>query len=380
MPDEGPSANEGHIPPTPRSGGGGVTLTSIAGRDLDTPAQQKLRTELRALLRQHAQAPPTDRGGSNLTDRSTTWPKLAAHLARAGIALTDDRGGRRRMWDVLSVAAQELGRTAADMPLLTSSVMAATIARRSGHRALASQLLQGTTTATFLTPYEEPIGFTTAGQFHGGRAWASVTGVGGAADADLLLLLCGDTLVSVDREWAELTPSDSVDDTRRLFDVTVRGALGSVLAEGDRALFAVEEAAEAASAMLAMEQAALASTCIQIESVIVEGSPPSTERRCANRDKAVSAARYAVDCVAADDPHVKVAVSAARVLCSTVSFRAAQELKQSIQNDCVTAPLLIQRARGSALAFGGPLWHRRRLAQLMTSPSPIEKPLSRRIR
>lgn len=278
------------------------------------------------------------------------------------------------MWETLAVAAEELGRVPVDVPFLTSSVIAATITRRIGQPALASELLRGATTAAFLTPFHEPFRLTSAGRFHDGRVWADVPAVAGATGAQMMLILCGDKLIGLDREWAELSAAGSIDATRDLADVSVRGAYGCVLAEGDTALHAISAAADAGCAILSVEQAALAHACTErLDGTGAGSDPVQRERHTVGLDRATHAARYAVQCLATDDAHTAVAVSTARMVCSTVSFRAAAALASSRQSGCGSTTRLIERARGNAVAFGGPVWHRRRLAQLMTPPVPDKK-------
>ncbi len=374
MPAERPAANSGPRQPAPPTDADKITISSIGSALLDNSAHRELRTQIRALLAQLEMRGPANPERSGVDD-GQLWASLSASLSRAGIGLVDVRGGRQRMWETLSVAAEELGGVPVDVPLLTSSVIAATMTRRLGQHDLASRLLRGATTATFLTPYEQPFRSTAAGRFRDGRVWATVDGVAGAAHADLMLVLCEDKLVCFDREGADLTPAACLDATRALSEVSVRGALATVLAQGDRVLHAAAAAAAAASALLAVEQAALAETCRRL--IGVDAEEPATQRsgrHAINLDKARSAARYAVQCLAVEDPHASIAVSTARVVCSAVSFRAAHDA-QSARPDCRTASLLAERARGSALAFGGPVWHRRRLANLVTLSVPDTHPV-----
>ncbi|MGW0161687.1 hypothetical protein ACWDUN_20490 [Mycobacterium sp. NPDC003323] len=368
--DEGFPANADSNSTVAPSATDRVTPTLIDKALLDTPSQHELRAALRELLAGTEGPAVHERPSSNAAEDCSAWGVMASLLARAGVASDVDSAQRQRMWDTLSVAAQELGRVTVDVPFLTSSVAAATMMHRSAQRALTAALLQGATTAVFLTPYEQPFRLNSTGSFHDGRVWASVPGVAGARQADLMLILSGNKLLGIESAWAELRSTESLDATRTLADVTLSGAHATVLAEDDRALSAVARASQAASAMLAVEQASLAQTCLQILSRDHEVT--SVEQLRAGVDKAAGAAHYAVQCLAAEDPHTDVAVATARMVCSTVSVRAATAVQETRCSLGRAVSPLAERARGSAMAFGGPQWHRRQLAQLITSPVSVD--------
>lgn len=370
--DEGLPANADPNATAPRPATDQVTPTLIVDALLDTTAQHELRTALRDLLAAAAVTAAHERPSSNAAEGPSIWRLMTSLLARAAVATDADSQHRQRMWDTLSVVAQELGRVTVDVPFLTSSVAAVTMTERSAQHALTSALRRGATTAVFLTPYEQPFRLNSTGSFHDGRVWASVPGVAGAGQADLMLILSGDKLLCIDSAWAELRLTESLDATRTLADVTLTGAHATVLAEDDRALAAVARASQAASAILAVEQASLAETSLRILSRELEVA--SVEQLRAGVDKAAGAAHYAVQCLAADDPHTDVAVATARMVCSTVSVRAASAVQQMRCSHGRAVFPLAERALGSAMAFGGPKWHRRRLAQLLTSHAVLDNP------
>ncbi|WP_131812721.1 hypothetical protein [Mycolicibacterium peregrinum] len=379
--DEDPTANRGTHLSAGLPFNDKLTLTSIDSRQFDCPAVENLRRSMRAILRRCGGPTAVDRDSSKQHLDHDLWRAIAGALVSAGLGAVESRRFTRRDWELLSAAAAEFGAVPVDVPFLTSSVVAATIARRVGQPALATRLARGANTAALLTPYEQPIRPASLGSMHAGRVWAFVPGVAGARQAETLMILCGDKLVSFDREWAEMSTAASVDGTRELVNVKVDGVHATVLAEGERALHAVAAAADAAGAVLAAEQAGLAARCLQL-SAHTGGAPHQHggDREMVAVEKADAAARYAGDCLVAEDPHVGIAVSTAQVVCATVSFRVARMAAKSAQTSSHTTALLLERARGNALAFGGPLWHRRRLAQLSTAPIPVENPCYRRSR
>lgn len=364
MRDEGFTANPGPHRRPAQPAAHEVTLTSIGDGILDTAAQQELRTALRSLLQHHSAL--LGSSGSAASNQAS-WGALSTQLIRAGVG----SGDRLCRWDTLAVAADELGRVVVDVPFVTSMITAAVLAEHATEPELATALLQGQRTAVFLTPYEQPFRTTPMGGFHDGRVWARVPGVAGITGVEMMLLHCEDRLVGFEPQWVECNAAPSLDGTRALFDVDVRSAHGTVLAEGDRASYAVRAAADAASAILAVEQASLAATCA---AMLGDTPDPGPDRLSASVDKATRSARYAVQCLAHNDPHTAVAVATARMVCSTVSFHAAQLLTPDRGHPVRLADALGQRARGNAMAFGGPQWHRQRLAQLTTSPLSVAQP------
>lgn len=369
MPDEAATANPGPHHWLPQPTGHDVTQALIGKDALDTAAQQELRAAVRSLLGPHgAESSLGGSVASNRESREALWGALSALLMRAGVGSV--RGGHHSQcrWTTLSVVAQELGRVVVDLPFLTSAITAAAIAERVAAYDLAASLTQGRSTAVFLTPYEQPFQATSARSFHDGRVWARVRGVAGVVGAQTMLILCDDKLIGFEPQWSELTAAPCLDSTRTLVDVDVQGAHGTILAEGDRAAYAVRAAAEATSAMLAVEQASLAATC-----AVMLGTTPGVDadQLGTTVDKAIWSANYAVQCIAEDDPHASVAVATARMLCSTASFRAARLLTPDRTSAAHAVDAFAQRSRGSAMAFGGPQWHRRRLAQLTTSPLSV---------
>lgn len=367
--------------------------------DLDllyTDLEDDLRATVRALL--------TDRCPSAAVtamydgDRSlvaTLWKSLAAELGLAGLLVAEDAGGAGAGEREAAVVLEELGRTVAPVPFLTSAVVAATLLDVSPGPLLAD-LASGERTAALVVPLALGPGdaLPDATADAAGRVSTRVRSVAGALEADVLLVpvQVGDALAVHAVEATEATaatvdPVTSLDMSRQLADVTLAGVPAQVVVPTEAGAAAVARALEVGAGLLASEQVGVARWCLESTVAYLEerrqfgrvvGGFQALKHRLADLytdvEQAAAAARYAAAALAADDEDVAVGVALAQAYCSDVAVRAAEEAIQLHGGIGMTwehpAHLYLKRAKADQIAFGTPGRHRARLAGLVDLPGP----------
>ncbi|GAA3449425.1 acyl-CoA dehydrogenase family protein [Dactylosporangium matsuzakiense] len=335
--------------------------------------EEELRSSIRSLLSDRVDlsrletADPVD---------LKLWRTLAADLGFAGLPVPESAGGAGASWRETAVVMEELGRFAAPVPFLGSAVLAT--AALPADDPLLPELAAGTRTATLAVPlstWDSPQ-WTVSGDLVG-----SVTTVADALTADVFLVPTDAGLFAV--EGAARTPVVSLDLTRPVADLSFDGAPGRLVAADARPL--VERALLAGAAMLASEQLGIAEWCLTATVQYAKtrrqfaraiGSYQAVKHRLADLWIAVTearaVARYAADCLAADDPDLPVAASLAQAFCSPVAVKAAEECVQLHGGIGFTwehpAHWYLKRARANAVALGSVAQHRARLARLVNLP------------
>src|SRR5206468_922186 len=125
---------------------------------------------------------------------SPLWTALATDLGLAGLLVPEERGGAGASAREVAVVLEELGRAAAPVPFLTSSVVAATVllgAEPGGPAdSLLARLAAGELTAALVLPLSAPPGAEVSAVTvdDDGRLTGRVTSVAGALEADVLLV------------------------------------------------------------------------------------------------------------------------------------------------------------------------------------------------
>ncbi|GAA3281042.1 acyl-CoA/acyl-ACP dehydrogenase [Dactylosporangium vinaceum] len=335
--------------------------------------EEELRSSIRSLLSDRVDlsrletADPVD---------LKLWRTLAADLGFAGLPVPESAGGAGASWRETAVVMEELGRFAAPVPFLGSAVLAT--AALPADDPLLPELAAGTRTATLAVPlstWDSPQ-WTVSGDLVG-----SVTTVADALTADVFLVPTDAGLFAV--EGAARTPVVSLDLTRPVADLSFDGAAGRLVAADAGPL--VERALLAGAAMLASEQLGIAEWCLTTTVQYAKtrrqfaraiGSYQAVKHRLADLWIAVTearaVARYAADCLAADDPDLPVAASLAQAFCSPVAVKAAEECVQLHGGIGFTwehpAHWYLKRARANAVALGSVAQHRARLAGLVNLP------------
>lgn len=363
--------------------------------DLDllyTDVEDDLRSSVQALLADRCD--PASVTALYDGDRSLVaglWKSLAADLGLAGLLVPEEHGGAGASAREAAVVLEELGRYAAPVPFLTSSVVATVLLADAGG-ALLADLASGERTAALAvplsaSPYAVPA---PAVRVADGRLTGTVTSVAGALEADVLLVPVGDgdalAVYAVPAAEATVTPVVSFDMTRQLADVRFDGAAGEpVLADAGPAL---RRALLTGAALLASEQAGLAQWCLRTTLAYLKerrqfgrpvGGFQALKHRLADLfadvESGAAAARNAAAALAADDPDAELAAAVAQAYCGDLAVRAAEEAVQLHAGIGMTwehpAHLYLKRAKADQIAFGTPGAHRARLAVLADLPGPV---------
>ena len=313
------------------------------------------------------------------TDTSPLWRALSDQVGLAGLLIPEELGGSGAGPRDAATVLEELGRTAAPVPFLTSAVIATTCLLRVGDREILPELAEGRATAALLVPWTARRGAWPTGQ-------SVIEPVAGALEADYFLLPVGsgDGAVSLNllrRGDVEITRLTSLDMSRPLARVAVR-AEGRPLASGDAAVEAVDTALAAGTALLASEQVGLARECLQrtveytrtrVQFARPIGSFQAIKHRLADLYlqvvQAQAAARHAAASLAEDDDEGRIAQAVAGSWCSDVAVRAAEEALQLHGGIAMTwehwVHTRLKRAKSDQLALGTPDAHWTDLASLV---------------
>ncbi|MEU6350693.1 acyl-CoA dehydrogenase family protein [Streptomyces sp. NPDC047072] len=360
---------------------------------LDTDVEESLRDSVRTLLaRRWGPERGIARFDGDLTDPGL-WPALAGELGLAGLLVPEEFGGAGASAREVAVVLEELGRAVAPVPYLTSAVVAASVLVSVADKELAGAVAAGRVvalavplgTGTGAGDPASPVTVTGDGRLNG-----EVRSVAGALDAETLIVPvavpAGAQLWAVERTAVRVTPVVSLDMTRQVADVELVGVSGRLVAEGEPAVRAVDEALRLGAALLASEQVGIAQWCLDTTLDYVKtrrqfgrvvGGFQALKHRLADLyvevETARAVARYAAATAAVGDPDGAVAASVAQAYCADVAVHAAEECVQLHGGIAMTwehpAHLYVKRAKADQIAFGTPGDHLTRLAPLIDLPA-----------
>ncbi|MEU4204378.1 acyl-CoA dehydrogenase family protein [Streptomyces sp. NPDC045470] len=364
--------------------------------------EDDLRAAVRSLL--------TDRGGpaavlagleSGRTHDTGLWRSLAADMGTAGLLVPEKLGGQGASTREAAVVLEELGRSVAPVPYLTSAVLAVTAllgceTDRPEVAGPLAALAEGRSVGVLAVPLPTAPGALPEPAVRAdadGALSGEVTGVADAAAADVLLVPAdgpyGYALYAVGTtaDGVRTTPGTPLDLTRTPARVTLDRAAGRLLAGQDTARAAVTGALLAGAGLLASEQLGIAEWCLA-ETVrhtgrrTQFGRPVGSFQALKHRMAALwlevasarAAARNAADALATGSPDARVAVAVAQAYCAPVAVRAAEECIQLHGGIGMTwehpAHLFLKRAKADEIALGTPGRHREALAELVELPAP----------
>ena len=335
-------------------------------------------------------------------DRSVVaplWRSVAVELGLAGLLVPESLGGAGASAREAAVVLEELGRFAAPVPFLTSSVVATAALGDSAE--LLGALAAGERTAALVVPLAaSSMSFAPTVTASGDALTGRVTSVAGALEADVLLVPVavsggaprdatggsGIEVRAVDAAAARVTPVTSLDMTRQLADVSFDGASSQVVVPAAAGGAAVRGALQLGVALMASEQLGVAQWCLDTTVAYLKerrqfgrvvGGFQALKHRLADLytlvEQARAAARYAAATVAEGDPDQEVAAAVAQAYCSDVAVKAAEECVQLHGGIGMTwehpAHLYLKRAKADQVAFGTPAAHRARLGELVDLPA-----------
>ncbi|MFC9859286.1 MULTISPECIES: acyl-CoA dehydrogenase family protein [unclassified Streptomyces] len=364
---------------------------------LYSETEEDLRSAVRSLLADRADAPTVlARAESDTPYDPRLWQALAAGIGAAGLLVPEKLGGQGASHREAAVVLEEIGRSVAPTPYLTSAVVAtATLLALGTEDGPAAELLTGLASgrrvAALAVPFATPPAGATCATVAAadGVLDGTVTAVADAATADVLLVPTPQGLYAVEAAADTVTvdPLVPLDLTRPLAAVILSGATGTPLATGGAAADAVRRGLLAGAGLLASEQLGLAEWCLT-ETVRYTrerhqfnrpvGSFQSLKHRMAQLwlevVSARAAARYAADALATGSPDVPLAVAVAQAYCSKVAVRAAEECVQLHGGIGMTwehpAHLYLKRAKADSIAYGTAGSHRAAVAELAELPAP----------
>lgn len=312
-------------------------------------------------------------------DVSTIWAAVV-ELGLPGLLIAEGDGGVGAGPREAAVVLEELGRTVAPVPFLTSSVIATSTLIEAGVSDVLAELASGTKTAVLVLPWSARAG-----------AWKPVAGdaspVAGAVGADLFIVPreVGGQLRLELHDTASVEPVVSLDMSRPLARVNVSGE-GRVIAEGETALAAVDAGLAAGASLLPSEQFGLAQWCLETTVEYAKtrfqfarpiGSFQAIKHRLADLflevTQAQAIARYAADTLATGAADSAIARATAQSYCSDVAVHAAEEALQLHGGIGMTwehsIHVYLKRAKSDQLALGTPAAHRSDLAELVDLPA-----------
>ncbi|WP_411083446.1 acyl-CoA dehydrogenase family protein [Streptomyces sp. cmx-18-6] len=374
---------------------------------LYTQDEEDLRAAVRALLADRADAPTVIAATESDTPYDPRlWEALATGIGAAGLLVPEKLGGQGASHREAAVVLEELGRSVAPAPYLTSSVVAtetllALVGDGGGPAAaLLAELASGARTAVLAVPFATPPAGASSATvtLDGSPAGASsaltsldgaVRGVADAAVADVLLVPTAEGLYAVEAAapGVAVEPLVPLDLTRPLATLTLTGASGILLADAGASAIAVRRGLLAGAGLLASEQLGLAEWCLT-ETVRYTrerhqfnrpvGSFQSLKHRMAQLwlevVSARAAARNAADALATGSPDAPLAVAVAQAYCSGVAVHAAEECVQLHGGIGMTwehpAHLYLKRAKADSIAYGTAGGHRAAVAELAELPAP----------
>ncbi|MFE4919700.1 acyl-CoA dehydrogenase family protein [Streptomyces sp. NPDC056661] len=371
------------------------TEETVAPDLLYSEAEVDLRAAVRSLLADRSDAPTViARIESDTPYDPQLWKALGADIGAAGLLVPEKLGGQGAGHREAAVVLEELGRSVAPVPYLTSAVVATEVLLALGSEdgpvaELLGELAAGRKVAVLTVPFPAAPGSSSAAEAVTGTLDGTVTAVADAAAADVLLVPTTDGLYAVEAAAHGVTvePLVALDQTRPLATVTLTAATGTRLADAAAARSAVRRGLLAGAGLLASEQLGLAEWCL------TETVRYTRERHQFNRPigsfqalkhrmaqlwlevvSARAAARNAADALATGSPDTPLAVAVAQAYCSKVAVHAAEECVQLHGGIGMTwehpAHLYLKRAKADAIAYGTAGSHREAIAELMELPAP----------
>ncbi|MEV1080746.1 acyl-CoA dehydrogenase family protein [Streptomyces sp. NPDC050211] len=358
-----------------------------AQRDLlYSEEEEALRAAVRDLLTDHCDAAGViTRTESEAPHDLSLWKSLADGMGLAGLLVPEAQGGQGATHREVAVVLEELGRSVAPVPYLTSAVVATEALLACDAGDLLAELASGRRIGVLAVALNvAPDGAFKAVRQEDGALHGELTGIADASAADVLLVPADDGgLYAVDADAVTVVPQVSLDLTRPVARVVLEGARGRRLGDAEPA---VRRALRAGAGLLASEQLGLA------DWALTETVRYLKERKQFNRPlggfQAIkhrlaqlwlevvnlrAAARNAADALATGED-AEVAVAVAQAYAAGVAVHAAEEAVQLHGGLGMTwehpVHLYLKRAKADSIAYGTAGGHRAALAELVDLRAP----------
>ncbi|CAN3127983.1 acyl-CoA dehydrogenase family protein [Mycobacterium sp. smrl_JER01] len=357
-----------------------------------TDEQCELRATVRRFLVEHsAEADVRALMGTERGYDQRVWLMLAQQLGVHGLAVPEAYGGQGFGWVELGIVMEEMGRALLCAPFLSSVVLAATAIVESGDEEAKQRLLpgiaDGTTIGTLVLPGD---GTAVEARFEG-DGWT----VSGSAQlvldghvADVIVVPAvtaeGVGLFTVAGEGPGVvaTAKPTLDQTRKLADLSFDGVRCAPLGEVADATAVLARTLDLAVVALALEQVGGAQAALDIsvdylKTRVQFGQPIGAFQALKHMaadvfvevETARSAAYYAMFAAAGGSADLPAAAALAGAYCTEAFVTTAHQMIQFHGGMGFTwelpAHLYFKRARASQQLLGQPETHRERLAQLI---------------
>lgn len=319
------------------------------------------------------------------------WDQLVS-MGLAGLLIPAEMGGESATAREAAVVLEELGRSMASVPYLTSSVITTSIAVRLSDNRSVAALLLGRIGAVALPWTTSPY---SVGEGVAVGADTGLTGVvdhvAGATAADFLLVVAGSGetrqiyVVDARDDGVAIEPITSFDMTRPLARVVLSSVPGRLIAEGSAADEALRFGLQRGASLLTSEQFGLAKTVFD-ETVsylamrVQFGRPIASFQAIKHRladlwcdvEGLHTAARFAASGDLTEDAAIASATAAAFAAATTV--RVAEEALQLHGGIGMTwehsLHVFLKRAKANQLALGDGGDHRLALGDMVGVPAP----------
>jgi alkylation response protein AidB-like acyl-CoA dehydrogenase len=348
--------------------------------------EEALRAAVRDLLTDHCDpAGVIARIESDTPHDRATWKALTDGMGLAGLLVPEAQGGQGATHREAAVVLEELGRSVAPVPYLTSAVVATEALLECGADDLLAELASGRTVGALAVGLHTAPGRAfKAVRRENGTLYGELTGIADAAVADVLLVPAEDGgLYAVGADAVTVTPQVALDLTRPLATVTLDGTAGRRVGDAEPA---VRRALRSGAGLLASEQLGLA------EWALTETVRYLKERKQFNRPvggfqalkhrlaqlwlevvNLRAAARGAADALTTGED-VDVAVAVAQAYAAPVAVHAAEEALQLHAGIGMTwehpIHLNLKRAKADSIAYGTAGAHREAVAELVDLQAP----------
>jgi alkylation response protein AidB-like acyl-CoA dehydrogenase len=360
--------------------------------------QEEFRRQVRKWLEQNApssvvrQLMETESGFDH-----ELW-KETATLGWQAVAIPEEHGGAGFGYLELVILFEELGRSLFPAPFLSTIGLAMPLISELASDEQKNELLSTIAAGekTVAVAFTEPAGEwdprlveTTA--VADGDSWA-IEGrksfvLDGVSADDFLVSAqiegeVGIFLVPGDSDGLERRGLETLDQTRKLSEVTFSRAKANPLGEPGQAPIALRRMLDKAIVLLAAEQVGGAQRCLEMSVEYAKirhqfgrpiGSFQAIKHKCADMlvqvESAKSAAYYAGWAASEDNDELATVAPLAKSYCSEAYFFCASENIQIHGGIGFTwehdAHLYFKRAKSSQLLFGDPAYHRARLGDLI---------------